>query len=92
MRWVRENTSIPLPAIVRYDDTESNVIRHEFTVLEKAPGASVDRIYSILSQDTRTKLVSQLVDYLCELHAHPWVSFVGGLSIREGDISPGPYR
>jgi hypothetical protein len=30
------------------------------------------------------------LDYLCELHAHPWVSFVGGLSIREGDISPGP--
>ncbi|KAJ5380619.1 uncharacterized protein N7496_003047 [Penicillium cataractarum] len=91
MKWVRENTTIPIPAVVRYDDTESNVIGHEFTLLEKVPGSSVDQIYSALSRDARTKLVGQLVDFLHELHTGPWKDgFVGGLALRGDDITAGP--
>jgi aminoglycoside phosphotransferase (APT) family kinase protein len=91
IKWVREKTKIPIPAIIRYDDTESNVVGHEFTLLEKVPGVSVDQIYSTLSQEARTKLVNQLVDYLRELHSHPWRDgFVGGLAIHGAEVAAGP--
>jgi aminoglycoside phosphotransferase (APT) family kinase protein len=91
MKWVRENTKIPVPAVIRYDDTESNMVGHEFTLLEKVPGVSVDQIYSTLSQDARTRLVNQLVDYLCELRSHPWRDgFVGGLAIHGTEVAAGP--
>ena len=91
MTWVHQNTSIPIPAIVRYDSTDKNLIGHEFTLLEKVPGVSVDQIYHTLSDETRTKMVHQLTEYLIELHAHPWKDgYVGGLNLINGEICPGP--
>ncbi|EED13998.1 conserved hypothetical protein [Talaromyces stipitatus ATCC 10500] len=75
MNWVRKNTHIPVPAIVRYDATENNLIGHEFTLLEKAPGVSVDKIYDTLSTETKTKMSG----------------YVGGLTLRDnGEIARGP--
>ncbi|KAJ5951641.1 uncharacterized protein N7479_010054 [Penicillium vulpinum] len=90
MTWIRQNTTIPIPAIIRYDSTDNNIIRHEFTLLEKVPGKSIDQIYHTLSADVRTKIVHQLTDYLIELHAHPWDGYVGGLTITNGEINKGP--
>ncbi|KAJ5807661.1 hypothetical protein N7447_011117 [Penicillium robsamsonii] len=90
MTWVRQNTTIPIPAIIRYDSTDNNIIRHEFTLLEKAPGKSIDQIYDTLSIEVRNKMVHQLTDYLIELHAHPWESYVGGLTLTNGEITHGP--
>ncbi|KAJ5778881.1 hypothetical protein N7457_006601 [Penicillium paradoxum] len=91
MTWIRQNTTIPIPAIVRYDSNDQNVIGHEFTLLEKAPGKSIDQIYDTLSMEARTELVHQLADYLVELHAHPWKEgYVGGLTLTDGEITQGP--
>lgn len=57
MTWIRKHTSIPVPAIIRYDETENNVIGHEFTLLEKASGISVDQIYATLSDEVKTQMV-----------------------------------
>ena len=92
MSWVRKNTTIPVPTIVRYDATENNLIGHEFTLLEKAPGVSVDKIYDTLSPEVKTSMVHQLTEYLIELHSHPWKEgYVGGLILRDdGEIVCGP--
>ncbi|OQE35184.1 hypothetical protein PENCOP_c014G04905 [Penicillium coprophilum] len=90
MTWIRQNTSIPIPAIIRYDSTDDNIIRHEFTLLEKVPGKSIDQVYDTLSIEVRTKMVHQLTDYLIELHAHPWESYVGGLTLSDGEVTQGP--
>ncbi|KAJ5717166.1 hypothetical protein N7488_002812 [Penicillium malachiteum] len=91
MTWVRQNTHTPVPAIIRYDSTGDNVIKHEFTLLERAPGVSVDNVYHALSEETRTKMVHQLVDYLIELHAHPWKDgYVGGLTLDNDEIARRP--
>lgn len=90
MTWVRQNTTIPIPAIIRYDSTDDNLIGHEFTLLEKAPGKSIDQIYHTLSIEVRTKIVHQLTDYLIELHSRPWGGYVGGLTLTNGEITHGP--
>ncbi|PYI01998.1 hypothetical protein BO78DRAFT_326098 [Aspergillus sclerotiicarbonarius CBS 121057] len=91
MTWVRQNTHIPVPAVVRYSATEDNPIGHEFTLLEKAAGVSVEKVYPTLSTESKTKMVEQLTNYLIELHSHPWTDgYVGGLTIRDGEIASGP--
>lgn len=92
MNWVRKNTHIPVPEIVRYDATENNLIGHEFTLLEKAPGVSVDKVYATLDTETKTDMVRQLTEYLIELHSHPWKDgYVGGLTLRDdGETTCGP--
>ncbi|EEA22412.1 hypothetical protein PMAA_090420 [Talaromyces marneffei ATCC 18224] len=92
MNWARKHTHIPVPGIVRYDATENNLIGHEFTLLERAPGVSVDQIYDKLSMETKTNMVRQLTDYLIELYLHPWKDgYVGGLTLHgNGESVCGP--
>ncbi|KAJ5159629.1 uncharacterized protein N7482_006633 [Penicillium canariense] len=92
MTWIRKHTSIAVPAIIRYDATENNVIGHEFTLLDKSSGISVDQIYATLSNEVKTQVVHQLTDYLIELHAQPWrEGYVGGLTLTPtGEITSGP--
>ncbi|OQE27125.1 hypothetical protein PENFLA_c006G06119 [Penicillium flavigenum] len=90
MTWVRQNTTIPIPTIIRYDPTDDIIIGHEFTLLVKVPGKSIDQIYHTLSIELWSKIVNQLTDYLIELHAHPWDGYVGGLTLANGKITPGP--
>ncbi|KAJ5291586.1 hypothetical protein N7478_000837 [Penicillium angulare] len=91
MTWVRRNTHIPVPNIIRYDSSEKNIIKHEFSLLEKAPGVSVDQVYHTLSEEMRTKMVHQLVNYLAELHSQPWKDgFVGGLVLSNEELVQGP--
>lgn len=91
MYWVRENTEIPVPKVVRFDAFEDNLIGHEFTLLEKAPGVSIDSIYDTLSSTAKANLVEQLLDYLIQLHQKSWESgYVGGLTLQGGNIANGP--
>ncbi|OQD91155.1 hypothetical protein PENANT_c001G10942 [Penicillium antarcticum] len=92
MTWVHQHTSIPVPAIIRYDATENHVTRHEFTLLEKAAGISIDQIYATLSDSVKTQMIHQLTEYLIELHAQPWYDgYVGGLTLTQtGELARGP--
>ncbi len=92
MRWVREHTTIPVPAVVAFDASEDNAIGHEFTLLERAPGTSVDRIYDALGDAAKRSLVEQLADFVVQLHAQAWLpGFVGGLAVGDdGAVVPGP--
>ncbi|ETS73580.1 hypothetical protein PFICI_14526 [Pestalotiopsis fici W106-1] len=89
MTWVRENCKIPIPAVIRFDASENNAIGYEFTLLERVRGVSVDTIYDKLDDGKIAKLVSQLTDYLIEIHRHEW-THAGGISIDENNnIVPG---
>lgn len=89
MTWLRRRTSIPVPRVVRYDQTVNNVLGREFTLVERMPGRSVDSVYARLDDAAKRKLVTQLTDMLLELHAHAF-HHVGGLQLVGDDIRPGP--
>ncbi|KHO01311.1 Aminoglycoside phosphotransferase [Metarhizium album ARSEF 1941] len=89
MTWVRRNTRIPVPRVVRYDNTPNNVLGREFTLLEEAPGRSVDSVYAHLPDATKVRLVNELIDALVELRAHPF-RHVGGLQLVGDEVLPGP--
>lgn len=91
LRWLAARTAIPVPAVVRFDATPDNALGREFTLLERVPGRSVDKMYDALSEDAKGRLVAQLVDVLVELHTHEW-QHVGGLQLDEatGEVVPGP--
>ncbi|KAK5658665.1 hypothetical protein OQA88_2061 [Cercophora sp. LCS_1] len=82
MTWLSKNTTIPTPAIIAYDASESNPIGHEYTLLSKARGITLSEIYDTLTPEKTTQILDQLIDILTQLHAHPWTG-IGGLSLNE---------
>ncbi|KAI1869664.1 uncharacterized protein JN550_005645 [Neoarthrinium moseri] len=90
MVWVRAYTKIPIPAVVRFDATENNAIGHEFTLLEKVDGVSVDSIYDGLEDWKKESLVRQLAGYLMELRCREW-DHCGGLQLNQRGV-PVPGR
>ncbi|KAJ2971324.1 hypothetical protein NQ176_g7748 [Zarea fungicola] len=44
LHWLAQNTKIPVPIVVRHDATTDNALGREFTLLERIPGRSVDKI------------------------------------------------
>lgn len=90
MQWIRQNTNVPIPAMIASDSSNDNALGHEYTLMERASGISVDRIYDSLNLGAKEKLVEQLAKIVFELHRHSW-SHVGGLATSlTGEISPGP--
>lgn len=91
MTWIRKMTTIPVPAIVKWDDSANNLTGHEFSLLEKVYGVSVDTIYKDLDRPQKRQLVEQLVDFLAQLHEKPWPASVGGLVAQpDGTVALGP--
>ncbi|KAI9926035.1 hypothetical protein ASPWEDRAFT_37945 [Aspergillus wentii DTO 134E9] len=77
MTWVRENTTIPIPAVIRYDATPNNLLGHEFSLLGRAPGKALHQIYDDLSQGQLEQIVDQIIDILVQLHKQSWHSISG---------------
>ncbi|KAK1713798.1 phosphotransferase enzyme family-domain-containing protein [Colletotrichum acutatum] len=77
MRWVRQHTSVPVPAVLRWDSSCENVLGCEFTLLERVEGVSADKVFWELGESERRRLIEQLL--------------VGGLRVDDkGEIVPGP--
>lgn len=91
MTCVRQNTNIPVPSILHYNENDENPVGHEFTLMEMAHGTSIDNIYDSLSENDKKKIVEQIADFVIELHSKPWAPpRVGGLILEHGSIIPGP--
>lgn len=44
LSYLKRNTTIPVPLILRYDDTANNALRRRFTLLQKVPGVRLDQV------------------------------------------------
>lgn len=84
MTWIARNTTIPIPDLVAYDATESNPIAYEYTLLSRVAGATLSDIYESLDDTQQDHILDQLIDYLCQLQAHPWDG-IGGLALDDAE-------
>jgi hypothetical protein len=86
MTWLAKNTTIPIPDVIAFDISDENPIAHEYTLLSKVPGVTLSDIYDSLDDVQMTQVLDQLIDFLSQLHAHPWDG-IGGLNIsEEGEV------
>lgn len=90
MNWLRKNTTVPVPEVIRFDVTSNNVLQHEFTVLERVRGTALHEIYGRLSQEQLEQIVDQIIDIVEQLHHRSWDG-VSGLTRApgSGDVIPG---
>ncbi|KAJ0140344.1 Uncharacterized protein HZ326_16766 [Fusarium oxysporum f. sp. albedinis] len=66
MTWLSKNTTITLPEVIAYDDFTDNPVGHEYTLLSHIQGVTL----------------SDLIDLLTQLQAHPWGG-IGGLTLDD---------
>ncbi|EWZ95800.1 hypothetical protein FOWG_03344 [Fusarium oxysporum f. sp. lycopersici MN25] len=74
MTWLSKNTTIPLPDVIVYDGFTNIPVGHEYTLLSHIEGVTL----------------SDLMDLLTQLQAHPWDG-IGGLTLDDhGEVQLGP--
>jgi hypothetical protein len=62
MQWVRENTKIPVPEVISFDNSNDNKIGFEWILMEKMPGTPLCYQWRKLSMAQKTALVERIVD------------------------------
>lgn len=70
MEWVKRNTRIPVPAIIRSAVSPDNAIGHEYLLLEYVRGECAADIYHKLDEVRKQYLVHQLIGFHHELFQH----------------------
>jgi hypothetical protein len=91
LSWVKENTRIPVPAVLYYDSSEKNVLEAEHMIMTRVPGVAISDIYDTLTSEQTNPILDQLTSVLLELHNIP-LHHIGGfcIDIVSSTILPGP--
>ncbi|KAI5256294.1 hypothetical protein E4T42_01679 [Aureobasidium subglaciale] len=90
LSWLRDNTGIPVPAVVKFDSSTRNSLACEYMLMTREPGVSLADVYASLDATQMDGILDQLLDVNAELHKHEW-SHVGGLCFDgHGNVVPGP--
>lgn len=91
IHWVRRNTKIPVPAVVRYDSSTNNPLGCEYVLQKRLKGQSLDIVWSTLDEDQKLKVYEYMIEVLQELTSHEW-NFIGSLQLDDDkrEIVAGP--
>lgn len=98
MRWVQQNTSIPLPNVLCFEDshsTDGNAKKgsggttarfpYPWILMEKVPGIPFAKVHREISQDAKLELARSLADWFHELATRPF-PLIGSLDLAsDGD-------
>ncbi|KAF2255934.1 kinase-like protein [Trematosphaeria pertusa] len=87
LRWVRENTKVPVPKVVSFDDSNDNEIGYEWILMELMEGASAHRRWRTMSMEQKIALTKRIATFQVELSGlgKPESIFrsIGTLDLRE---------
>lgn len=67
MRWVRENTSIPVPEVFGFDDSNDNEIGFEWILMEYMQGTSARKRWRSMSMEQKIALTERFAVFQFEL-------------------------
>lgn len=91
LRWVRDNTSIPVPRVLAFDDTNKNDIVFEWIIMELMQGKTAHRAWRTMSMQQKMTVAEALADYQAQLArraARHKFDTIGTLSDRESAGRP----
>lgn len=67
LQWVRDNTDIPVPKVVAFQDSNDNEIGFEWILMELMPGTSAYRRWRTMSMEQKAAFTSRLADFQAQL-------------------------
>jgi Phosphotransferase enzyme family len=92
MKWVSENTDIPVSKVFDFDDTNANAIGFEWILMELMPGVSVWSKWRGLPMTQKVFLTQRIAELQAQLFRHkfPAASFrrIGALSTATEQSNP----
>ncbi|CAI4218699.1 unnamed protein product [Parascedosporium putredinis] len=87
LRWVRQNTNIPVPEVFSFDDSNANEIGYEWILMEFLQGTSARKCWRTMSMEQKIALTKQMATFQAELleYGKPGFMFknIGTLDVRE---------
>ncbi|KAL1861437.1 hypothetical protein VTK73DRAFT_7076 [Phialemonium thermophilum] len=88
LRWVRERTKIPVPAVFSFDDSNDNEIGYEWIIMELMQGTSAYKRWRTMSWEQKVVFTDQIAAYQVQLAGleNPTSMFkgIGTLDLRDG--------
>ncbi|KAK4150334.1 kinase-like protein [Chaetomidium leptoderma] len=67
LRWVRENTNVPVPKVVSFDDSNDNEIGYEWILMELMEGTPAHRRWRTMSMEQKVALTKRIATFQVEL-------------------------
>ncbi|KAM0259448.1 hypothetical protein ACHAQJ_003343 [Trichoderma viride] len=67
LRWVRENTSVPVPKVFGFDDSNDNEIGFEWILMEYMQGTSARKRWRTMSMEQKVALTKRFAGFQFEL-------------------------
>ncbi|KAJ7261750.1 hypothetical protein B0H12DRAFT_1272323 [Mycena haematopus] len=86
MRFVKSQTSIPVPELYHWDANEANSGGAAYMLMERISGVFLPRAHEITAAGL-TKLVTQIASFEVEVYDHP-LNSIGCLINADGTVGP----
>ncbi|KAJ7261744.1 kinase-like domain-containing protein [Mycena haematopus] len=86
LRFVKTQTSIPVPELYHWDADEANPVGAPYMLMERVSGVFLPRAYKITTAGL-TKLVTQIANFEAEVYYHP-LNSIGCLVDADGTVGP----
>lgn len=87
LRWVRQNTNIPVPEVFSFDDSNANEIGYEWILMEFLQGTSARKRWRTMSMEQKIALTTRMATFQAELleYRKPGFMFknIGTLDLQE---------
>jgi hypothetical protein len=94
IEWVAENTSIPVPKVIAYDNSNDNEIGFEWILMEQVNGISAEVMWEYLTEEQKVMLARQIAEFqeqlVGDLAGRPHFRGIGTLQPRVSGGAGGP--
>ncbi|KAK7745384.1 hypothetical protein SLS53_002880 [Cytospora paraplurivora] len=67
LQWVRDNTDVPVPKVIAFQDNNQNEIGFEWVLMELMPGSSAYRRWRTMSMEQKVAFTERLAEFQAQL-------------------------
>lgn len=77
--YIKQHTSIPVPAVIAYDTSSENALGFEWILMENIPGITLHNIWSGLSDTSKVAITREMASYTLQIRENCAFHEIGGL-------------